>query len=246
MPRCVAMELCSLPRQHSPLTLIIYLAVSHWIMILWGRTILCWRQTQHSTLSSQWGHICRIKYNALNYQKTNTEQAGICAVSQETEKSNWSSRPGCGWTQETETSGLVCLDEVWVELGQGQGEHTPLEVLLRPDEHFAEQSSPPALLVQAWVVSIYPVGIDSFQVIQRESFSWNCLENGASPQDGHIHSNDFSLSCCVFVSRCNNNALWNMYTGFPWRRSWFFHTYWAQFPHFSSFSPRVWVLQETH
>lgn len=75
----------------------------------------------------------------------------------------------------------------------------------------------------------------------RESFSRNCLGNGASPQDGHISSNDFSFSCCVFMSLCNNNTLWNVYPGFPLKRTQFFHTYSAQFSHFSSFSPRMYV-----
>ena len=72
---------------------------------------------------------------------------------------------------------------------------------------------------------IYPAGIDSFQAIQRGSFSQNCLGNGASPQDGHISSNGFSLSRCVFVSQCNNNTLRNVRTDFPPKRTQFFHTY---------------------
>lgn len=104
---------------------------------------------------------------------------------------------------------LTCLDEVWVELGQGKREQTLMEVPVSLNGHFIKQPSPALFVEEAWAVMTHPVGIDSFQVVQRESFSWNCLGNGASPQNEHISRYDFSLSFCVFVSLYNNNALWN-------------------------------------
>lgn len=139
----------------------------------------------------------------------------------------------------------TCLNEVWVELSQGKGVPAPREAFIMLDGPLAKQSSL-VPLVPTKAVMIYPVGIDSFQAILRESFSWNCLGNGANPQDGHISSDDSSLSCYVFMSLYNSNTPWNVYPGFPLKRTQFFHTYWAQFSHFSSFFPRVWVLWKTH
>ena len=51
---------------------------------------------------------------------------------------------------------------------------------------------------------IYPAGINSFQAIQRESFSCNCLGNGASPQMGisaEIIFHFIPTSSCLSIIR---------------------------------------------
>lgn len=111
----------------------------------------------------------------------------------------------------------TCLNEVWVELSQGKGVPAPTEAFIMLDGPLAKQSSP-VPLVPMKAVMIYPVSIDSFQAILRESFSWNCLGNGASPQDGHISSDDSMCSCLYIIvilpEMCTLAFLWRGHSSF--------------------------------
>lgn len=83
---------------------------------------------------------------------------------------------------------------------------------------------------------IYPAGINSFQAIQRESFSWNCLGNGGSPQMGmsteiifHFIPTCSCLSIIILLSETYTLA-------FPWRHIVLSHILSLVFPFFKFLS----------